>query len=168
MITCTVHERESDEDGVTERSERIVFIREGFAMWALLVPLIWLFYHRLWLVMIAYLAAVFSIGVLVTVANLPEMISGLVTMALSLLLALEGNDLRRWSLSRKGYALVDVSAGRDVEECEQRFFETWLPGQKDHKGVLPAIKPRQTGGPNENIRSSGGDDVIGLFPEPGR
>lgn len=169
MITCTVHERDSNEADVRTRSEKIVFVREGVAMWALFFPLLWLLYHRLWLMLLAYLAAVFAIGALVSVIDLPEMFGGVTTLALSFLLMLEGNDLRRWTLARKGYSLVDVTGGRDMEECEQRFFETWLPGQKDRKGVLPTITPKRTGsGPIAGPRATPGDDVIGLFPEPGR
>jgi len=167
VITCTVHERDSDEDDVTARSEKIVFVREGVAMWALFFPLIWLLYHRMWLMMLAYLVVVFAIGALVSAAGLPEMIGGLITMALSFLLALEGNDLRRWALARKGYTLADVTSGRDTAECEQRFFESWLPGQRDRKGVLPTIMPKENGSAG-GTRETPGDDVIGLFPEPGR
>lgn len=169
MITCTVHEREETGSDIETRAGNIVFVREGIAWWALFFPLIWILYHRLWLVLLLYLAAVFVIGTAAELADIPEAAGGLATMALSYLLALEGNDLRRWTLKRKGYALADVTGGRDMAECEQRFFERWLPAQEQKRtpatpapSLLPETKPNQT------TPEPGGDDVIGLFPEPGR
>lgn len=166
MITCTVHERESDEPDVTARADRIVFVREGIAWWAFLFPVIWLLYHRLWLVLLLFLAVIFALTGLVSLLDWPESLGGVPTMLASFLLALEGNDLRRWTLTRKGYAQVDVTTGRDRQECEQRFFEDWLPAQRDGDSrrlpVLQAASGRSRGDGN------GGDDVIGLFPEAGR
>lgn len=169
MITCTVHEREEIEGNVEARAGKIVFVREGIAWWALFFPLIWLLYHRLWLVLVLYLAAVFAIGVAAELINIPEIVGGLVTMALSFLLALEGHDLRRWTLKRKGYALIDVTNGRDMAECEQRFFEDWLPGQKNRKSRQPLpARPADEPSISGDRANPSDDEVIGLFPEPGR
>jgi len=162
VITCTVHERDSGEPDVTARADGIVFVREGIAWWAFLFPVIWLLYHRLWLVLLLFLAVVFALTGLVNLLEWPESLGGVATMLASFLLALEGNDLRRWKLARKGYAQVDVTTGRDRQECEQRFFEQWLPRQQDEGSrrlpVIQAVPGRSRGG-------NGGDEVIGLFPD---
>lgn len=169
MITCTVHERDEIEGNIETRAGKIIFVREGIAWWALFFPLIWILFHRLWLVLLLYLAAVFVIGAAAELADIPEAAGGLATMALSFLLALEGNDLRRWTLKRKGYALADVTGGRDMAECEQRFFESWLPAQEQQRtSATPAPSLPRESKANQTSAAPGGDDVIGLFPEPGR
>jgi hypothetical protein len=42
--------------------------------------------------------------------------------ALALLLGLSGNDIRRWGLEQRGYALVHVYAARDSEEALLRLL----------------------------------------------
>lgn len=165
MITCTVHEKFDADKDVEARAESIRFVKEGIAWWALVFPAVWLFYHRLWIVLIAYLVLVFAIAAGFQAAGAPEPVGGIVTMAVSVLLALEGNDLRRWTLARKGFQLVDVTTGRDMEECERRFFEGWLPGQG--RVVPPSAALTETPAAQPK-GAAGGDGVIGLFPEPGR
>lgn len=171
MITCTVHERESENKDIAARADGIVFVREGFAWLALLFPVIWLLYHRMWLVLVCFLAIVFALSVPFAAAGLPEWLGTLLSFGLSLLLALEGNDLRRWSLARRGFQTVDVTAGRDREECERRFFDGWLMRQRaqgNAKTVAPAGPVPKQQASRDLPGSQAGDDVIGLFPEPGR
>lgn len=170
VITCTVHERESDDGSIEERAQRIVFVKEGFAWWAFLFPLLWLLYHRLWLALIAFTAAFVALGFLAALSVWPEWADAILSFGISVLLGLEGNNLRRWTLAQQGYEQVDVTTGHDREECERRFFERWLEAQEGR-----AVRAPGTGGAAFAKRSSvpapasgprgDGDEVIGLFPE---
>lgn len=165
VITCTVHERDNGEADIAARADAIVFVREGIAWWALVFPILWLLYHRLWLMVLLYLVVMLALTGVMTILELPELIGGVATMLVSFLLALEGNDLRRWTLARKGFAQVDVTTGRDRQECEQRFFEDWLPRQGAHERQLRVLR---AGSGADSKPDNGADDVIGLFPEAGR
>src|SRR5215831_21273317 len=46
-----------------EHADRFVFLRDGFSLGAFLFGPLWLFWRRLWVVLIAYLARVAAIGV---------------------------------------------------------------------------------------------------------
>ena len=99
-----------------------VLIKEGFCWPALFVPSLWAIANRLWLVL---LLMVLALLVLIVIAGpLP----GTVVLGLYLLgrlyLALEANGLRRWTLARRGYELVAVVEGRNLEEAERRYFAT--------------------------------------------
>jgi hypothetical protein len=50
-------------------------------------------------------------------------------LALNLLLAFEGDTLRRWTLNRRGWRMLGAANGRNRNECERRFFEAWIPSQ---------------------------------------
>ena len=56
MAVYTVHARTND-DGADLRAtpERLVFVRDGFYVWAALLSALWLIWHRLWLALIGYL-----------------------------------------------------------------------------------------------------------------
>ena len=42
----------------------------------------------------------------------------------------DGADtIERWTLKRRGYEMIGTVSGRDVIECERRFFDSWLPDQ---------------------------------------
>ncbi len=170
MVTYTVHERNNEEPDIAARAEKIVFVKEGFAWLALVFPLVWLLYHRLWIVLAGFVVIVALLEVGVMSLGLNEAVAVAATFALSGLFALQANDLRRWSLDRKGFAFVDLVSGRDRSECEQKFFTEWLSGQG--AGLKPAprkIAKRSKPVPAKTEKTSpAGDDVIGLFPEPGK
>ena len=163
MVTYTAHERDSEARDIAARAEAIVFVKEGFAWLALLVPLLWLLYHRMWIVLAGYAASVVLVQLGVLSLGLADGVAIVMTISLSGLLALQANDLRRWSLARKGYQMVELVRGRDRDECEERFFTRWLASQTE--AVPRAVKRVPASAGNS---SPGVDDVIGLFPEPGK
>ena len=112
---------------------------------------------------LAYLAAALSIGVLADA--LPEAISFVPPTLFILLFALEANNLRCWTLERRGYRLVDVSFGDSISEAELRFFsrETTAapatPPPAEPKKAPPPFTPPPA--PPEAV------EIVGLFPRPG-
>ena len=169
MITYTVHERDSDLTDISKRAESILFVKEGFAWMAFLFPLLWLIYHRMWIVLAGFVAILALLEVGVVSLELAEEIAVVTTFAMSGLFALQANDLRRWSLARRSYQFVELVSGRDRGECEQKFFTQWLDGQGAQADVLPKRAMSAKPAPAATGKtSSGGDDVIGLFPEPGK
>lgn len=169
MVTYTVHERDSDVKDITARAEAILFVKEGFAWLALLFPVLWMLFHRMWLVLLFFIVIVAALQVGFAAAGAGEAAAGWVTFALSLLFALQANDLRRWSLARKGYQLAGLVSGRDLRECEQRFFDDWLAVEDTPAGGTPKTSPpvapsgKAAAAPAES--GGQGDEVIGLFPE---
>ena len=172
-------------DAETRETRQIVFVKEGMAWPALAVPLLWLLYHRLWFEAAGY----FGLSLLLTAGlvylgygETPIMIA---SFALQLLVAAEGNELRRLALARKGARFAAIVHGGSEEEAEERFF-------RDYDGALPAPRPAPAWGlplkggvwpaaheraaakaqAQDALRSPqgreqrGGNDVLGIFPEP--
>src|SRR5690606_16622628 len=67
----------------TEKAEAAVLIRDGFSVLALILPLIWFLWHRMWLEAVAFLAIGLAVGGLGALID-----STYLSTALSLLLAL--------------------------------------------------------------------------------
>ncbi len=171
MVTYTVHERADSVADVASRAESILFVRDGFAWLALFFPILWMLFYRMWLVLLAFLVVIAVLQAGLAAAGLGELLAGWVTLGASVLFAFQANDLRRWTLARRGYAFVGLVSGRNREECEMKFFESWLPAQEPRTsvdGAQPAApastlpKPQ----PTERPSAKSDDDVIGLFPEP--
>ena len=94
-----------------------ILVREGFSWGALCFGPIWLALHRAWVA--AVLALVVTILI---VALAPDGAAATWLIGLIVLLGVSGNDLRRWSLDRRGYLLAQVVVARDELEALGRLL----------------------------------------------
>ncbi|MEJ1975100.1 MAG: DUF2628 domain-containing protein [Acetobacteraceae bacterium] len=108
-------------------AEPPVLVREGFAWWALIFGPLWLCWNRAWI------AGVIVLAVMVGIAVAPAWMRAPLGWGLMLLLGFTGNDLRRWSLARSGYALAHVVAARNGDEAFLRLL-----GHRPDLQELPA------------------------------
>jgi hypothetical protein len=95
-----------------------VLVAEAFSWGAFVFGPLWLAAHRAWIPAVLALAG----GVGVGAATKPplQIVLGL---ALAWLLGLFGQDLRRWSLTRRGFVLTHVVAGRTADEAVVRLLD---------------------------------------------
>ena len=94
-----------------------VLIREGFSFWAFLFGPLWLFANRCWLAGLAVVLA------LVAFAFMPAPYGFALSLTLQLLLGFHGQDLRRWTLVRRGWTLAHVVLGQDAEGALARLLQ---------------------------------------------
>jgi len=158
MRIYTVHElagRPLDADG-------IVFVKEGFCWPAFFFGVLWALAQRLWLVVLGSFALLLAINGVLQYFGLGPGEAFVCSTAFQLLLGFEANDLRRWTLARKGYTTIGIASGRTLEEAEQHFFTHWSgpkPGAHPVTSHRAAIWPRRT--------AEQDDAVLGLFPKAG-
>jgi hypothetical protein len=95
-----------------------VLVPEAFSWGAALFGPLWLLAHRAWIPGVLVLCAQALVAV-----EAHAVARGVLTVALVWLLGLFGQDCRRWSLSRRGFALVHVVAGRTGEDAAVRLFD---------------------------------------------
>ena len=100
----------------------VVLIKEGFCWPALFIPLLWLLYRGQFWGLLAYLGLTVGLSAVAYGAGLNETAVLLLLLALSLLVAAQANDWRRWRLSAKGYELVTVVAAGNLRRAEEIFF----------------------------------------------
>ena len=98
------------------------FVRDGFSWSAFVLTLFWPLYHGLWLVFAIVLALTVLLGAAMDIAGLSDFGRSAVWIAAALLFAFEANNLRRWTLRRRGWRDVGMAAGRTLSEAEHRFF----------------------------------------------
>lgn len=169
MIAYTIHEPAEPPADLAARADATEFIKEGIAWWALFVPVLWLLYHRMWLELVGFIVVLLLVDLVLALAGFGNAAAGWSTLVLSLILALQANDLRRWRLARRGFRTVGAVTGKDRIECELKYFAAWpeIPELQEERpaGGGPA---RQGGGFRLRENRQGDDEVIGLFPDPGR
>lgn len=159
MRYYSVHAPEDEPDSL----ERYVFVKDGFSWPALLVPIIWILWHRLWLTLVYYVVFV------LVVAWTGRLLGELAAMALGaiglIVLAIEANNIRRLSLESRGWREVGSSLGRNLEEAEVRFFGAGNEGAvaSEKEAVIT-----RAGYAPEHRRQMTDESIIGLFPEPER
>jgi hypothetical protein len=161
MAVYTVHEPLLRSGTTSPEPERFVFVRDGFSFWALLFGPIWMLRHRMWLVLIGYVAVVAALSAVLHFTGLARVGPAVWTL-LALLTGFEAGTLQRFTLRRRGFSNIGVVVGDDLELAERRFFDAWV--RKSSPGETSARGQTSTAGPQMPHPDS---HILGLFPEPG-
>ena len=152
---------------MTERADRLAFVKEGFSWPAFFVPLLWLLYHRMWIEFVVLLLIYIAVGLAVGADTQGQALSAWISLAISVLFAFEANDLRSAALERRGYRLVGVASGHGRMDAERSFFTAWLSQQgRDARARERTHEPRREASQGTAMPRGEGEEVIGLFPQP--
>jgi len=163
MSVYTIHEPPRRDAGASADPDRVVFVRDGFYVWAMIFGPLWLLWRRLWLSFLLYTIAWIAVGGTFWYLRAGAGAHAAVSAAFSLLIGLEASSLWRWTLNRRGWKNLGVVVGDDLESAERRFFQSWRE-QPQAASAAPKASMLTNYGPKP---ADGASDVIGLFPEPG-
>ncbi len=137
MRLFTVHQKGAGRDAAA--ADGLVFVKDGVAWPGLFIPVVWLLWRRLWLGALIWLVAALAAGALAWAVG-AEGLAAMVLVALpNLWVFLEGNDMRRRKLARRGLAQIGAVTGRDRIDAERRFFAAWAV--RPPAAVPPARMP---------------------------
>ena len=156
MRLWTVHEPRNPTD-LGERADRTIFVKDGFSWPGFLVPLPWLLVKRLWLGTLLYALIAVAAGLAGSFLPLAGDAGMLLALIANLYAGLEGNELIRRKLIRRGFVQAGSVLARTRDEAEILFFTA-----REETGEL--LVP---GRPPARATTRAGGDVLGLFPEPG-
>jgi hypothetical protein len=171
MPTFTVHAPPPRKGDTTSAPERFLFVRDGFHAWAFVLAPLWLLMHRLWLAFVIYVVVYGLIGVGLALLHAPSNVQLIVGVLIALLMGFEASSIWRWTLARRRWTTLGFVVGEDVEIAERRFYGEWAKRAGDTRaGETPAAPPAPPEAQYTTPIRRGppsGNDVIGLFPEPG-
>jgi hypothetical protein len=166
MSIYTVHEPPLRAAETTPDPYRFAFVRDGFSIWAFLFAVLWMLWHRMWLVLLGYVIVAVGIEGGLRYAGFSAPVLVIVGIFISFLVGIESSTLRRVALARRGWKNVGVVSGSDLEEAERRFFAVWTNETPVKRADAPAAAA--SGVPAAPMpRPAPSSGVIGLFPEPG-
>ena len=100
---------------------RAVLLRDGFAWFALLAPLLWFLAQRLFALAGLYLAAALLLG-----AALPPAAVAPLMLGLHLFIGFEARALQSWWLDQRGWRTEAVVMGRDADAAFLQLA-AWRP-----------------------------------------
>src|SRR6185437_7494367 len=96
MPVYTVHDPMTGNAGIAA-PDRFAFVRDGFYVWAALLGVVWLAWHRLWLALNGWIVLMAVIDVAMMRLGVGPTAIFLVDVVLALLLGFEAASLRRWT-----------------------------------------------------------------------
>lgn len=143
-----------------EHSADAVFVRDGFSVIALIAPVIWLLWHRLWIEAFIALAAAAGLAALGTVAGF-ENTAPLLSFLVSIFVALEGPQLRVAALERRGLRQAAAVEADNAADAEIKYFA----GQSTNAARTPKEPVKQPARVPAAPAVSG--PALGLFDYPG-
>lgn len=170
MPVYTVHAPVAAQGGARSMettTDKYVFVRDGFYLWAMIVPVIWMLYHRLWLALIGYIVLSVAMALVLSRLGVSSGTAFIAFAMVSILIGLEAASLRRRKFSGRKWRQLDVVVADDEEAAERRFFDR-------HVGQLaPSVSstwadrgPQQPSSAPYHPQAAS-SDIIGLFPQPG-
>jgi hypothetical protein len=173
MPVYTVHAPRSAGPDLVTATDKVVFVRDGFYVWAFLAALLWMIWHRLWWALLGYVVISIAGEVAMSALGVGGGTRLLVMVLFALLMGLEGASLRRWTYSRGNWRQLDVVVAEDTDSAERRFFDR-VTAKRAFANDQAAIE-RGAPPPTRNVPaqpfsrppSGAHDSIIGLFPHPG-
>ncbi len=99
------------------------FVREGFNWAAFAFTWIWALVCGLWIVAALLFAGDLGIALLFEAVDLDSVSQFWATLGWHLIVGFAAEDLRRWTLRLRGYALAEIVAAESAAAAERRFFD---------------------------------------------
>lgn len=159
MTTFTLHLARDARPGDPAALDKAEVVKDAFSWGAFFFTFLWFFYHRLWLAGLGTILVLIAFGGLLNALDVHPAAAFLAQMLLHVLIGLEANSLRRWTLARSGRPAIDAVTAADRDEAEAKAFARWLgrsapAAAPSPRNPAPPVPPR-----------SGSEPVIGLFPD---
>ncbi len=149
MTVYTVHAQGQD-------VQDAAFVPEGFSWGAFVFAPLWLLWHRLWLPLLAWCAAMallFAVPL-----GLSFFAKEFAAFLIALLCGFEAQQWRRQKLINAGKPLTDIVSGDTQDDAEIHFFHRWQE-TAPASPTPPPLPPRAA-------QALAAETAFGLFPEP--
>jgi hypothetical protein len=162
MRIYTIHEGPPEADG----APRLAAIKEGFCWPALLLTVLWALWHRLWLVAVLFLGAEAALSGLLALAGADALATAAFNGAVAAAVGLLANDLRRWTLTRRGYEEAAIVAAPDAEAALHRYLAA--KNETGSSAPAPSVVPASApwGAPSAEGRAHDRDRFLLPPPRP--
>lgn len=140
MVIFNVHEPPNVSANRLQSAEQLVFVKDGYAWLAALVPPLWLLWKRMWLEFAIYAVATGLLVWLLASAGATN-VSNALLLIIQIVFGFEAGALYSASLERRGWRVVGTVSGRNAEDAERRFLEMWLPTRTEIPQTVIDVDP---------------------------
>lgn len=125
MRIYTVHipaPRPGDDPAVTDPVEDAAAVKEGFCWPAALFSVFWALWHRMWGVALGLAVLQAAAGGMGALAGMDEVTGAALGAGVFILVGGFANDVRRWSLARRGYTERGIILAPGAEVAVLRYM----------------------------------------------
>ena len=129
MAIFTVHQPPLKKYESAPDPDRFAFVRDGFSFWAMVFGPLWMLRHRMWLVLIGYIAVVVALYFALRLVGASARPPLSPVCCWRCCIGIEAGTLRRFTLGRRRFRNLGVIVGDDREMAERRFFDSWVKGE---------------------------------------
>jgi hypothetical protein len=158
MKTYTLHLPRDARPGDREAFDRAELVKDGFSWGAFFFTVFWFLWNRLWLAALGVFLLVLALGTALELLNVSPVAGTIASLLVQVLIGLEANSLKRWTLARRGRPVADVVSGGDADEAMLKALAR-LPTAPEHPRPAMPATPLPAG------PYRGPEPVIGLFPD---
>lgn len=167
MATYAVLEPPNAPADRMESAERLAFIRDGFAPYAAALPPVWMLAKRMWIEFGIYMGLVGIVAWFFAAIG-HAAIGNAALLIIQILFGFEAGLLHAASLERRGWRFVGSVDGRNREDCERRFLESWLPTYTTIPTPKVRVEAPSNGSDNDDAnRQSANGGNFGASSVPG-
>ncbi len=135
--------------GEAPSAEKIVLLRDGFSVPAMLLGPVWRAWNRAWIPAVGWTALLASIVFAGMKLGASSQTLSLVNSALAFVLGFEGSRLVAWSLARRHYSESAVVIGETADEAEEIYFHNWRGAEALAPPPPPPPPPPSVGASEE-------------------
>jgi hypothetical protein len=138
------------------RGEAAIFIKDAFAPLAVVLPVLWLLWNRLWFEAVMALLATFILTGAAAWAGASQL-AGVGSLLIGFYVALEGGALNMAAARRRGFEDAAIVDARSLTEAEERYYLSRPPlAAAPSPAARNRVMPRPVSAP-----------AAGLFALPG-
>lgn len=158
MPSYTVHAPASGRE--SDKTDGAIFVSDGWSWPGFIFGPLWLAYYRQWFGLLGYVLLWLAITAFGKWLGLHMIAASLLSTLLNIAVALEGGQIRRWTLGRHAMPAVAVVSAPNREDAEIRYLAHYAT----NVGTSRALPMVPSTGPAWPARTHA---VLGSFPEPG-
>ena len=103
--------------------DKTIILNDSFSFAALLLPVLWLVYHRIWGNLFVYIAISICASSLQVLGYINQNLSVLILFSLNLFIAINAHDLLIAKYLKNNYSFQEVIAATDKHSCIERYLD---------------------------------------------
>jgi len=127
LVVFTVYEPPNVARDRVDRGLELVFVKDKFTWLAAIFPAVWFLVKGLWLELIVFLVGASMLTWGIEASGVASTLSGMLLLIVQIVIGFEAGTIQSAALERRGWHLVGTVTGRNQDDAERRFFETWQP-----------------------------------------
>jgi hypothetical protein len=148
VVVYTVYEPPRVARDRIDRATQLVFVKDGFAWLAAILPAVWFLVKGLWLELVVFLIGAVALTWGIEASGAAAEMGGLLLLIAQIVIGFEAGLIQGTALERRGWRLVGTVTGHNRDQAERRFFDTWQPDE------APAAAPTGASAPLEDADAS--------------